>query len=207
MTATSFTDTLASAGPAYIVNLALDRLGERTLLSLDDDTPTARRAKAQYPHQRDMLLRAQPWRFAMARASLPVLTDPPAFGWQYAYERPTDALRVMPLTDNGEFDGLPVQHRFEGTRILTDRSGPLKVRYVKRDIPETIYDPLFVELLAINIAQALCYRLTNKRSLLTELREEARAVTGGFFILDAIEGSPEYAQGDEVLEAGAGYGV
>ena len=192
------------SSPAYIVNLAFDRIGERTITSLDDEGPIVARAKAQYTHQRDLLLRAQPWRFAMARASLPALSEAPAFGWQYAYERPTDALRVMPLTDNGEYDGDPVQHRFEGTRILTDRKAPLKIRYVQSGVPETKFDPMFTELLATNLAQALCYRLTNKRSLMTELREDARQLSASFFILDAIEGSHEYAQGDEVLEAGEG---
>ena len=190
------------SSPAYIVNLAFDRIGERTITSLDDEGPIVARAKAQYPHQRDLLLRAQPWRFAMARASLPVLSASPAFGWKYAFERPTDALRVMPLTDNGEFDGAPLHHRFEGTQILTDRPAPLKIRYVQSGVSEAKFDPLFTELLAINLAQALCYRLTNKRSLVADLNQEARQLSASFFILDAIEGSHEYAQGDEVLEAG-----
>lgn len=195
------------SSPAYIVNLAFDRIGERTITSLDDEGSIVARARAQYPHQRDLLLRAQPWRFAMARVALPALTDAPAFGWSQAYELPTDALRILPLTHNGEFDGRPVQHRFEGTRILTDQTAPLKVRYVTSLVSEARFDPLFTELLSINLALALSYRLTNKRSLVAELRQQARELSAGFFILDAIEGSHEYAQGDEVLEAGrpAGY--
>lgn len=190
------------SSPAYVVNLAFDRIGERTIVSLDDPGPIVARAKAQYSHQRDLLLRAQPWRFAMARADLAALSDKPSFGWDRAFERPSNALRVMPLTTNGEYDGLPVEHRFEGTHILTNAKAPLKIRYVQRDVPETKFDPLFTELLAINIALQLSYRLTNKRSLVAELRQEARELSAGFFILDAIEGSHEYAQGDEVLQAG-----
>lgn len=188
--------------PASIVNLAFDRIGERTIVSLDDEGPIVARARAQYPHQRDLLLRAQPWRFAMARASLAPLSEKPAFGWERAYERPTAALRVMPLTSNGEYDGAPVEHRFEGTRILTNAGAPLKIRYVRSDPSEATFDPLFTELLAVRIALAICYRLTNKRSLVTELREEAREMAAGFALLDALEGSHAYAQGDEVLEAG-----
>jgi hypothetical protein len=190
------------SSPAYVVNLAFDRIGERTIVSLDDPGPIVARAKAQYSHQRDLLLRAQPWRFAMARAELAALSDAPTFGWDRAFERPSNALRVMPLTTNGEYDGLPVEHRFEGTQILTNATAPLKIRYVQRDVPETKFDPLFTELLAINIALQLSYRLTNKRSLVAELRQEARELSAGFFILDAIEGSHKYAQGDEVLQAG-----
>lgn len=185
-----------------IYNLAFDRLGEASATSPDDDDPLVRRMRANYAQTRDKLLRAHPWRFAMARTALAALEAAPAFGWKYQYERPVKAIRIMPLTKDGEFDGYPIPHRFEGTRILTDEKAPLRVRYIRSDVSPPTFDPLFVELLKINLAMSVAYRMTTKRSLVEDLKVEARQLMSMATMADSLEGTSETAQGDYYLEAG-----
>ena len=55
-----------------IVNAGLIKLGEATITTLADDVKAARLANAIFADQRDVVLRAHPWNFAMARAELTV---------------------------------------------------------------------------------------------------------------------------------------
>jgi hypothetical protein len=45
-------------------------------------------------------LRKRHWSFAIKRAALPALADAPTWGFGYAYQLPTDYLRLMQV---GEF--------------------------------------------------------------------------------------------------------
>lgn len=193
---------MSATSDVAIVNLAFDYVGESPATSIDDDRPIVRRAKAQYGLRRDILLRAQPWRFAMARASLAALGSTPAFGWSYEYQMPVAAIRVMPLTENGEWDGTEIPHRFEGRKILTNKAAPLLVRYVSNTVTETDFDPMFTNLFALSLAHALAYKMTHKRSLLTELRQTIQEQLRSSSLLDAIDGTPDYAIGDEILASG-----
>ena len=195
---------MSAESDVAIVNLAFDLVGEAPAASLNDNRPIVRRAKAQYGLRRDLLLRAQPWRFAMGRAELPALSEAPAFGWKYTFTWPANAIRIMPLTVDGEWDSPEIPHRMEGRTILTDKSAPLLVRFVRNDVTENKYDPLFTSLLALSLAHALAYKMTHKRSLKTELREEIREAMSSSALLDSIDGVPDHAIGDDFLDAGYG---
>jgi len=83
-----------------ICSNALRRLGDAPITSLTDDTERARLCNAFFPDARDTVLRAHPWNFAITRASLPQLSDTPAYGFNYMYALPTDpyCLRVLEMS-------------------------------------------------------------------------------------------------------------
>lgn len=61
----------------------------------------------------------------------------------FAYELPVDCLRPLPLTHNGEPDGVPIAWRQEAGLIYCDRPGPLIIRYVANLTDPNDWDATF----------------------------------------------------------------
>ena len=72
-----------------IYNLALSRIGQDTLSSVDESSKAGRLCRLHYALLRDAVLRAHPWNFAMRRVELAQVTFTPAFEYDYAYALPT----------------------------------------------------------------------------------------------------------------------
>ena len=64
-----------------IVNRALLKLGQETVIDLTEDNERARAANALYNSVRDTLLSTYRWNFATKRAILEACELTPAFGW------------------------------------------------------------------------------------------------------------------------------
>lgn len=184
-----------------IYNMALDLLEEEAAVDPQDDRAPVRWLNRNYAPSRDALLRRHPWNFAIKRVSLPALEEAPAFGWRYQYQMPSDTLRILPLTDSGEFNGRPVPHVIEGLRILTNASPGLRVRYVCRIENVANYDPIFVELLAMNLAVKMAHWMTGKRTLMETLTMMARELNEDARLLDALEGTPEAVADNDWIDA------
>ena len=80
-----------------IVNRALLRLGQETVIDLTEDNERARAANALYNSVRDTLLSTYRWNFATKRAILEACELTPAFGFKYQYDLPSDFLRLISL--------------------------------------------------------------------------------------------------------------
>lgn len=150
-----------------IVNNALIKLGEQTIISIDDDTNAVRTMKAIYEKVRDAELRQNRWNFSMKRASLSALTDAPAWGYDYHYQLPSDCLRLDMIEDSYVVQNLDVYrqdenlfYRIEGRKILTDVEAPLNIRYIYRVEDTNEYDALFVDTFAARLAYEACERIT-----------------------------------------------
>src|SRR5690606_15550414 len=94
-------DLMASEVDIY--NMALDLLDEEVAIDPDDDRAPVRWMRRNFAPVRDAILRRNPWNFAIKRVVLPALVTPPAFGWKYRYQLPSDCLRPLPLESCGEF--------------------------------------------------------------------------------------------------------
>src|SRR5690606_36539566 len=152
------------ADETNIINAAFDLLDEEVAIDPSDDRAPVRWMKRNYPLVRDAILRRHPWNFAVARASLPELSDEPAFGWERQFQLPADCLRLLPLTWQGKMNGEPIKHEVEGRRILTNAEAPLKIRYIRRVEDTSLFDPLFVQLLAAELAVRAANWITGKQS-------------------------------------------
>jgi hypothetical protein len=194
------------ASQVSIVNAALTLLGESRILSMDDDTKAAREAKAMWDISRDALLAGYNWSFAMARAQLSALVDAPAFGFDYQYNFPADALRLIQIGDY--YVGADLsdhrmsdvrEYMIEGRSILTNLGAPLNVRYVARVEDPAQYIPNFCKALAAQLAYDLAEALTKsgtkkdraENQLVKEIRLAVRA--------NAIELPPDKLPDDEWL--------
>ena len=173
-----------------ISNLALVMLGQSRIIAFTDQTKSARSINAIYAMTRDDELRANRWTFAVARTILPALANfTPAYGFQWAYQKPADCLSIISIGDIAPGSELSifrggqdeVQYRVEGETILHGRlinglplpvvppnppmtPTPLKLRYVRHITDPTMFDANFVTALSSMLAWKLAEELTQSKS-------------------------------------------
>jgi hypothetical protein len=186
-----------------ICNLALDYLDEAPMQDYDNESESSvvQWFRRNFDKMAASLMRQYTWNFAKARKILPALSDTPLFGYKYAYQIPTDCLRVLPITCNGEDLGDLIRYKIEGNNILTDQAAPLKLRYIKRFDETGQFDELFVDVLACALAQKLAHFLTGKTSYSQLLGQTLSAMIATAKRINAIETAPDPVRSDWLIEA------
>lgn len=152
-----------------ICNLALQKIGAGTIVSLADNADEARVMSRLYTPTLRAFLRSHPWSCAIKRAQIASDETAPAFGPAYAYTLPADCVRILP-------DATVTDWQVEGKKILTDDDGPLDLRYVAEVADPNKMDDLFVQAFACRLAAEACERLTQnneKRKLAWEEHSQA----------------------------------
>jgi hypothetical protein len=160
------------ASKTEVFNRALIKIGVNNVSSPDDPSEQARKCSVVFPSLVRAELRKNPWSFAIARVALPVLATAPAFGWSFAYQKPSDFVRVVQVGDYYDFaqirvaiDQPTVPYALEGQTIVTDLGAPLRLRYVRNVSEDTeSWDDLFTEAFACRLAMEVCESLTKNQS-------------------------------------------
>ncbi len=138
-------------------------------MSEADDNAASRAIEAVYNGLLDSLLRTYRWSFAIKRQQLARLTEAPVFGYQFAYQLPSDCIRIDAVSDAAHLDWcdhewssykLPTpRYQIEGRKILTDMDSVF-IRYGSRMTDPTEYDEAFTEALACKLAAEICEAIT-----------------------------------------------
>tara|TARA_R110000787_G_scaffold160287_5_gene273995 strand:- start:818 stop:1414 length:597 start_codon:yes stop_codon:yes gene_type:complete len=153
-----------------ICNLALQRLGARTISALTDDNTSARACNRVYEHARDAEIRSHPWNFARARTSLAALSTAPTFGYAAQYQLPADFIRLLPARNTSDnttvLGGIDpnIDWQIEGRKILTDDATPLQIVYLKKVTDPNEFDEMFIDLLVARIAMDIAEKVTQSNS-------------------------------------------
>lgn len=169
-----------------ICNLALAKIGDLSIMSLDDPTPEARFSKLFYAPTCQELFRAHNWNWATSFSRLSPIATPPEIGWDCAYALPTDFGRM--LIFNSFASRTPTEvYQIVGNQIYTDETYA-EISYIRLINDESLFDPMFVECLALKLgskfARPLAGSLDIEKTLLSEYNRqlnEARRI-------DASEG-------------------
>ena len=128
-----------------IVNAALIRLGERTIVSFADAVKPAQLAGALYADLRDALLREHPWNFAIRREwlAIPAIADP-AGRYTAAYLLPDGAgnaprcLRLLAVEDAG---GRYLDHKVDGHAVrVAHLSTPANLLDAAQDLTDPAWN-------------------------------------------------------------------
>lgn len=188
------------ASETDIFNMALDLLEEEPILSDTDNRPAVKFMKRNYRFVRDAALELHPWKFALARAGLTADPAAPAFGWALAYALPDDCLRLLPLTVGGDPQGRELRHAVEDGFILCNEASPLLIRYVKRQENVARFSPLFVTVLASQLAARAAHKITGKQSYAERLLRDAAQNLLNAEIIDSTQGTPDDAWDDDMIE-------
>ncbi len=172
-----------SVSETSIVNDALALIGAERIISLNDDSPTARLFKEQFAKTRDALLEAHPWRFAMARAALSRTTETPAYGYAYYFNLPTNLLRIV------ETENPDVEWEREGQYLATDESS-INIRYIQKITAPGHFSNNFSKALAAKLAYENCYAIVQSLELKEKLKENYVQALGEARSYSAQEASP-----------------
>ncbi|MDH4185528.1 MAG: hypothetical protein OEV08_00905 [Nitrospira sp.] len=182
-----------------IANLALQKLGAPSIVALDENSVAARAINACFEAMRDRELRAYFWKFAKRRATLAPHATVPDFSYALAFPLPVDFLRLIKPARVG-LDWHLEYH--EGVQaILTNDGDELEIRYIAKITDPTLFDPMFVEMLACKIAWHCCEQLTQSNSKKQILMEEYRGLKNEARQVNAFEVHAQPQPVDEWLTA------
>jgi hypothetical protein len=139
-----------------IINLALGRIGATSITSETDGTAEQVLAIAVWDIARQSVLREHSWNFAVKDVELSKLSGITQFEFAYAYQLPSDNLRLLQVYGNPVF-------KIQGRTILTDQE-VCKIKYVY-DVTDTSgWDSAFTDVMAQRLACDMAYALSKSQS-------------------------------------------
>jgi hypothetical protein len=168
-----------------VVNQALILIGADEIMSIDEASTQARKAKQIWHDIVESVQRCHPWKCCLARASLAMLTSTPAFGYAFQYQLPSNpyCLRVL------EMDSPELRFTVEGRLLLTDEE-TANILYIAKVEDVTQWDALLRRAVSCLIASDLAYSIAQsaklaetRYALFKEALRDARTI-------NAQEGSP-----------------
>ena len=214
---------MAVSTDAEVINIALMHLGQRNLQPTDI---VYRRALERLPQIRDSALRSYNWNFALNQGFFNPTTNPApniptGIAFPYTYDIPNDCILIKGVASSyedlsnygisSEFDDWKATagRKLQTTANAQDTMGNsgVWVWYIQRNTNVSEWDPIFVELVAIELA-ITCASFAkidqNQYQVLAALRNDTKARAED--ATDA-ESSPEiYQITSEWIEAGYGRG-
>lgn len=171
-----------------ICNLALDLLSAGTVQDIENPTSATEELLARwYSQSRRKVLREHPWNFAIKRQILSASSTAPAFGYSKSFPVPSDFIRIVyvatDLVSDGDVVLRPENYQVEGNNLLISNTfgdaSQLRLVYVSDFKTVSQFDPMFIDLLAYEIAISIAYKVTESNTNIqrvTELHKQRAAL-------------------------------
>jgi len=183
------------ASKTEIANRALSKLGQPRVSNIDTtDTKAARTIRNMWDNVRDSLLQSFPWNFSVRRAQLAADGSAPAWGWAKQYTLPSDFLSLIEIKNNPRYE---VADGF----IMTDEGAPLYIKYVRRVVNTGLYDAMFAEAFAAQLAVEACEEITQSNTKKQILIAERDGIIKMAYQNDSIQNPVAEPLVDEWLTA------
>lgn len=180
-----------------IANLALARIGDALIQSIDSTTDKAARfCKTFYAHACRETLKAHVWNFALRRVALVALggTPPAGSDWPYHYTIPATVLRIVTINDQ-EIRIMAEHYAKEGDVLFSDLDA-VNLRYVHDysgpDDAESLTDPNFIEAFSLNLASKIARGISGDPAIEAEMAQAYRRALAAGELIDANEGRAEW---------------
>lgn len=194
------------ASEVDICNLALTRLGDDRITTLDEGTKAAELCSLHYPMARDAVLRAHPWNFAIRRATLALSATTPNHEFQYQFALPTDPYCLKVLRTDWEANGISataiygfpgiygtsgalVTYRIEGRFLLCNETSVM-IEYIARITDPEQFDQLFTDVVAQRLAAELAIPVTDNQAAAKTMWDIYSTKLVEARMTDAQEGTP-----------------
>ena len=147
---------MAVVTDASICSLALGKIHQQAIVTLDEDNTRASACNRWYDILRDELLSFHDWGFATKRIEISKDEDYTIVGtdYQYAYALPTDPYCLVPREMVDDTADWSIENRY----LLTNADSPIKLRYTTR-ASESIFPEYFTVALATRIATEIASEL------------------------------------------------
>lgn len=188
-----------------IINRGLQILGYQAVQSINDNNRGSRAMNRAYYPVLYKTLRDNFWNFSIQRAVLAASTTKPAFGRLYYFNLPPAFLMLaMPdqhatyafggvspqLGANYIYRDWQIEDNNGTTAIATNDPGPLKIRFVSKDLTESQFDPAFAEAFSANLALNTNEELTQSNSKLQAAAQMYKAAIDDAKKRNAFEQRP-----------------
>lgn len=156
-----------------VANMSLARFGAIRIADFDDPNETGTSliyCRLFFDQTAKALMRSHWWRFARHRKQLSQDTNTPDFQWTYAYHLPSDFLRHILIYDGSDMPQgrTYVSYELEGQRLLIDES-EVYMKYVRWVNDVGLWDPLFIEVMVLQLAQKLCVPLSQDMKIKADI--------------------------------------
>lgn len=186
----------SASSPLDICNLALGKVGSKTISSITGGDSSAEAAACAnvFYDMVDEFLVEEPWSFAQKRFN--VATTAIVQAWTtdnmiYTYSKPSDYLKLT--YKNVRYARVKV----EGPYILSDTAG-LGIKYTFKNYIISQWFPKAKTALSTRIAAEICFSLTNSVKKSSDLREQYEEIDlPGAISSDSQQGTPDPAIADE----------
>lgn len=143
-----------------IINSALNLIGANEISSLDEGSREANVAGVMYDDIYESELAAHPWGFAKAKVLLAQLTSTPLNEWEYAYQLPTDLIRLLNTNSTQDYEILEDK--------LYSNENTVEIEYITR-IDESKLPKWFKVSVMYRLASDMCVAITSNRTLAESL--------------------------------------
>ena len=186
------------ASNVQIAKLALQHIGDRYEISDIEEAGTeAEQINLVFSDTRLELLRRHPWSFANKFASPATLNVTVPANWTYAYQYPTDAVRIIeivnPIGRNLPKTKFEISLLTDGTKVILTDEDDAEFRYTSNLSDPTRFDPEFVNAFSFLLASKVAMALTGDAGIRDIMRKEAERAIYEAGASDANEGMTEEA--------------
>ncbi len=171
--------------PISLCSQALLSLGANTISAFDEGTVEAEVCANLYPLIRDALLSSHPWSFATGQVTLARLSATPIADYQYAYQLPTDFLRVLSAGENA---GRGMVYRLHEGRLHSNAESVVLTYIFRPD--EGAFPPYFVATLVKRLSAEFALPITESASRAEVLHKLAAAELSRAKTIDSQQMTP-----------------
>lgn len=188
-------------GKVEIINIALARLGESPIQSLEEGSVPANTAKTVYDAARRSALRDYNWNFALSVATLARYGATP-HDFRFAFALPADCLRAIRLRREGvpdRADPRGIRFVIRSGRLLTEEPKAL-LEYLRDVTDESEFDSKFVEAFTYKLASELAMPVKGSSDLMASYSNAYQALVNRAAAESAWE-EKEPRSGNPYLEA------
>lgn len=174
-----------------VANLALQHLGERSILDIGDSGEKASvELRKAFVLTRQTLLREHYFNFSEDVVALQRLETAPVARFDYAYQLPSDCLRAIAINDDEEETQDDFELASEG-RLFTN-ADTVNLRYIKDVETVTRWDAAFVDAMALKLAVKTCKTITGSDERVESLTRAFQGLSlPSAKAADSREGRPE----------------
>ena len=146
---------------------ALNKIGELPVTSLTESSVNQRLLSANYDDDLKAVLEMHSWKFARVLVQL-AATTAPAFGYDVAYQLPTDFVKIVYLNNTDPEYRERFSFDIVGDQLHTNET-TAKIVYISNATGEGRFSPGFVDALATYIGRNIAYTRTKSQPLMERM--------------------------------------
>lgn len=184
------------ASKVEICNLALNHIGQRPIVSIDENTQAARACSLIYDSVRDAVLRENNWNFACVMEQLALLSGEDVPLWDFLYAYPVKCLSIRKLfNESFANDSLPLEYQamlspVAKQRCIATNTELAWIEYTYQVTDTTLFDGNFVDAFSYRLGASLAQTIAGNIQLGQGLMQIYKQIVDGAKLSNAREGVP-----------------